>query len=236
MMGSPLDDLDAPVTKTSAGYIAIPRDHHLYYRKTRTDRANEQISRSACDQCSYCTELCPRYLLGYAIEPHAVMRSVGFEGDKEAHWARLGLLCCECGICDMYACPEDLPVKDMQIRSKQVWNARGWPKEHLEGLGRVHPMRDSRRVPMSRLVKRLGLVEWDVHAPMTSKVVEPSRVELKLKQHAGAPAEPVVSVGDSVQLGQLVASMPSGQLGANIHASIDGRVDRIDDNSIWLVR
>lgn len=25
-----------------------------------------------CDQCSYCTEFCPRYLLGYEVQPHKV--------------------------------------------------------------------------------------------------------------------------------------------------------------------
>jgi len=29
-----------------------------------------RIGRSACDQCTFCTELCPRYLLGHPIEPH----------------------------------------------------------------------------------------------------------------------------------------------------------------------
>ena len=45
------------------------------------------IGKSACDQCSYCTEFCPRYLLGYEVQPHKVMRSLGFTvtgGDETA--------------------------------------------------------------------------------------------------------------------------------------------------------
>ena len=67
-----------------------------------------RIGKSSCDQCSYCTELCPRYLLGYHVEPHKVMRSLGFSLSGEDFWNQMGLLCCECSLCTLYACPEDL--------------------------------------------------------------------------------------------------------------------------------
>ncbi len=156
MMGTVVTDLDQPITKTSGGYIVLPLDHHLIRRKTRTEPVKVSISRSACDQCSYCTELCPRYLLGYAIEPHKVMRSVGFAGEKELSWGQLGLQCCECSLCDLYSCPEDLPVKDMCIRAKhQHWERQ--PKTPpLPSTGKAHPMRDHRRVPIPKLTERLG--------------------------------------------------------------------------------
>ena len=97
-------------------------------------------------------------------------------------------------------------------------------------------MRDGRRIPVSRLTQRLGLTRYDVHAPMTARRLEPSQVCIKLSQHIGAPAVPVVGQGDAVRRGQLIAAIPEGKLGANIHASIDGRVSRIDDTSIWLAR
>jgi len=236
MMGSALSDLDEPVTKTSGGYIVLPRDHYLVGRKTLARRVEEHISRSACDQCRFCTELCPRYLLGYAVEPHAVMRSVGFVGEQEAHHSQLGLQCCECSACSLYACPEGLPPASMCVRSKELWRERGERPEPLPGLGRVHPMRDARRIPIPRLVRRLGLAEWDVHAPMVASSLAPSRVQLRLRQHIGAPGTPVVREGESVALGQVVAEVPEGQLGVPLHASIAGRVGRIDDDSIWIER
>jgi len=235
MMGSALLDLSAPVTKRSGGYIVLAADHKLIRRKTLSEEVNVHISRSACDQCSYCTELCPRYLLGYAIEPHKVMRSVGFAGEREAGWAELGLQCCECSVCDLYACPEDLPPKDMCVRSKKIWRALPTRPAPIPNRGKPHPMRDSRRVPIPRLVERLGLTEWNVPAPMTERTAHPTRVELRLSQHIGSPAVPVVSPGDSVRVGDVVGEIPEGKLGARVHASIDGRVDRIDDKSIWLV-
>lgn len=42
--------------------------------------------RSACDQCSYCTEFYPRYLLGYEVMPQKVMRSFGFTLTGSQNW------------------------------------------------------------------------------------------------------------------------------------------------------
>ena len=64
----------------------------------------------------------------------------------------------------------------------------------------------------------------------------PDEVEIKLSQHIGAPAVPVVREGDSVSEGQLIAGIAEGKLGANIHSSIDGRVAKIDATSIHIQR
>ena len=45
-----------------------------------------------------------------------------------------------------------------------------------------------------------------------------------LKQHAGAPAVPVVKSGDRVRAGDLLAAPQQGKLGARVHASIGGVV------------
>ena len=78
MMGQTTDDLDAPITKTATGVVILPRDHHVMERKLKPNKVQAKIGKSACDQCRYCTEYCPRFLLGYAVEPHQVMRSLAF--------------------------------------------------------------------------------------------------------------------------------------------------------------
>lgn len=57
-------------------------------------------------------------------------------------------------------------------------------------------------------------------------------IVLPLRQHVGAPCEPIVSVGDSVQKGQLIAK-PQG-LGANIHASVYGTIEAVTEESIVI--
>ena len=236
MMGPAVLDLRQPVTKTTGGYIVLPRDHKLIRRKTQSEGTNVSISRSACDQCSYCTELCPRFLLGYAVEPHKVMRSAGFAGDRANDWNRFGMLCCECSLCSLYSCPEDLPPKEMWVRSKRMIAERGTRLEPPQGLGHIHPMRSSRRVPVPRLTHRLGLSEWDVPARMIDANYTPSEVCVMLKQHIGAPAEPTVSEGTRVTRGQTVGVAPPDKLGTDVHASIDGTVSRVDETSVWISR
>src|SRR5690606_33526210 len=46
---------------------------------------------------------------------------------------------------------------------------------------------------------------------------------LPLRQHLGAPAKPIVKVGDKVYRGQLIAEA-SGFVSANLHASVTGTV------------
>ncbi len=90
MMGTLTFDLDDVVTKTTGGLIVLPRDHYLMTRRTRSQQEMNRIGKSACDQCSYCTEFCPRYLLGYEVMPHKVMRSLGFTADRRRHLEPVG--------------------------------------------------------------------------------------------------------------------------------------------------
>ncbi|MDP2912149.1 MAG: electron transport complex subunit RsxC [Candidatus Omnitrophota bacterium] len=57
----------------------------------------------------------------------------------------------------------------------------------------------------------------------------PKKAILSLSQHAGAPSEPLVQVGDSVKTGSLIAQA-KGFISANLHSSISGRVIAIEDS------
>ena len=56
MMGSLCQDPDDVVTKTTGGLIVLPRDHYMMTRRTRPQQEMNHIGKSACDQCSYCTD------------------------------------------------------------------------------------------------------------------------------------------------------------------------------------
>lgn len=87
---------------------------------------------------------------------------------------------------------------------------------------------------MSRLIARLNLTRYENPAPLIDEDVTANRVKLMLSQHAGAPAVPVVKVGDNVIKGQVVAACEPSKLGTNIHASISGRVLGITDRYILI--
>jgi Na+-translocating ferredoxin:NAD+ oxidoreductase RnfC subunit len=195
----------------------------------------DRIGRSACDQCSYCTELCPRYLLGYDVQPHKVMRSLGFTLAGASNWNQWGELCCACGICTLYACPEALYPKEACDSAKASLRAEGI-KFTQDTPVVVHPMKDYRRVPLAMLRKRLGLDAWERETPFRDAEPEPVQVRIKLKQHAGVPVTPSVTVGDTVRRGQPLGRPKDGELGAAIHASIDGTVRAITGDGIEIWR
>jgi Na+-translocating ferredoxin:NAD+ oxidoreductase RnfC subunit len=231
MMGHLRHEMSYPVSKTSGGYIVLPQDHYLVRRRSMTKTDMHRKGHSACDQCTYCTEFCPRYLLGYEIEPHKVMRSLLFAGQqKEEYWSRWGQLCCECNLCSLYACPEDLDPKDACVWSKDVYRKAEAPVTDWVQPENPHPFSDSRKVPLEKLTRRLGLDRYDFPAPLSEVMIEPARVVIPLQQHIGKPCEPVVSVGEMVERGQPVGRVPEGELGAPVHASMAGRVLAVDQS------
>jgi len=222
MMAKPAPDLNVPVTKTTGGIIVLPAEHALIRRHNAPWMHIAKIGRSACDQCRFCTEFCPRYLLGHPIEPHRAMQSLGFSQPGDLTVATL--YCCECNLCTMFACPEDLDPKNVCVQGKPVARERGLTWKGTPDSIQPHPMAEYRRVPMRRLIAKLGLGEFVNEGPLTEHNFAPRKVTLPLKQHAGAPSAAVVKCGDRVRAGDLIAAPEAGKLGARIHASIDGRV------------
>ena len=55
----------------------------------------------------------------------------------------------------------------------------------------------------------------------------PEFVVIPVSQHIGSPANPVVSKGDAVKTGQLIAE-GKGFVSSNIHSSVSGKVNRVD--------
>jgi Na+-translocating ferredoxin:NAD+ oxidoreductase RnfC subunit len=223
MMAKPAASLDIPVTKTTGGIVVLPVEHALIRRHNAPWHHIAKIGRSACDQCRFCTEFCPRFLLGHPIEPHRAMQSLGFASGADTMVAGT-LYCCECNLCTMFACPEDLDPKSVCVQSKPVARERGLTFKGTPESVTPHPMAEFRRVPMRRLMAKLGLGEFNNVGPLTEHTFAPRKVNVLLKQHAGAPAVPVVKSGDRVREGDLLAAMEKSKLGARIHASIDGVV------------
>jgi Na+-translocating ferredoxin:NAD+ oxidoreductase RnfC subunit len=234
MMGTLTFDMDDVVTKTTGGLILLPRDHYLITRKTRSTTEMAHIGKSACDQCSYCTEFCPRYLLGYEVMPHKVMRSLGFTLTGGDIWNQWSELCCACGLCTLYACPEDLYPKEACDTGKHDRKAAGL-KFIQKAPVEVHPMKEYRRVPLSQLRRRLQVEDYERETPFEEGVLQPAAVRIKWKQHAGQAANAVVAEGKKVKKGQLLGRVEEGKLGANIHASIDGKVRAVTTDYIEIV-
>ncbi len=222
------------VTKTSNAILVLPSDHEVVLkRKTRT-KINIARAMSSCCQCRSCTDLCSRHAMGYPIEPHKFMRAVskGMESDSLA--VINSTYCSQCGLCELYACPQGLSPRTLLGVAKLELRKKGVKVFEPDFFG-VEKQRDYRKVPMKRLIERLGLTKYDIGAEFLDEEILPKEVKIKLSQHIGAKCTPVVNVGDVVKIGTMIAT-PNENLGACIHSSIDGKVTSVTDDYIIVSR
>ncbi|MEG1942175.1 MAG: 4Fe-4S dicluster domain-containing protein [Angelakisella sp.] len=236
MMGRPMtmEQLKGEtVTKTTSGLIVLPMESHGAMQHQISIEHMLNRARSACIQCSFCTQLCPRHLLGHPLEPHKIMRKLAMATDLEQiledEDVRRAQLCCECGICELYACPMQLQPRRVNSMLKKKLAEKGVRYPKGEGVLTPDAERDNRKSPTQRVAARAGASPW-YHTEIDElKTAKPMRVSLSLRQNIGAPSQPVVKAGDRVSVGQLIAKCPEGKLGAQLHASIDGRVTEVTD-------
>jgi Na+-translocating ferredoxin:NAD+ oxidoreductase RnfC subunit len=232
-MGWMAASLDDPVEKTHTGALVLPPDHPLVALKSANIDQLLHRARSVCDQCRDCTDLCPRYLLGHRLEPHRLMTAIGWGNELGTTETRTAHLCCECGICGIYACPMGLYPNLYIHRIKEELNAHHLPRERGRTPAEPHEDYGGRKLPLARLKARLGLTGYTEHTPLKKGAISPKEVKLLLKQHIGAPSVPVVQKDQVLREGDVVAEIPKEALGARIHASLSGRVKAVTD--AWVI-
>ena len=123
--------------------------------------------------------------------------------------------------------PQVMQTLKSAIASKGV-------RPRKEVYGPVDGGLENKKVPVERLIARLGIAEYDVPAPMAEKPLTTSCVRIALRMGVGAPSVPVVAVGDKVRKNQLVADIAEKKLGVKMHASISGVVTDITADYIEI--
>ncbi len=232
MMGR-IVGLDEPVRKTTSGLLFLPKDHPVIELRSITLAAILRRGVAACCQCRLCTDSCSRFLQGHAIEPHLMMRGLVYKTDEPTRAMTAAFLCSQCGLCE-FACPLQLSPKRAFMELATRFRAAGMKNPHNRVPAHVHEFNKYRKIGKDRLTRRYRLSAYESHELPLSRPPLPGAVRLPLKQTPGVPPAPVVSVGDSVRKGELVAELPEGKLGANLHASIDGTVTEIGLDHITL--
>ena len=233
MMGR-LGSTYEPVTKTTNAVLVLPDDHLLVERKRTKPFIDMKRTMAACCQCNYCTDLCPRHMLGHPIEPHKFMlyASNGITNDATPYLN--SFFCVSCGLCELFSCGQGLAPRSLLAECKSGLRKNGVKPPVIEKPAPVNPARDQRRVPMGRLMARLNLSAYNKSAPLSDAKVSSTEFKILLSQHIGAPAKAAVAVGDRVKAGQVIASAAEDALSVNIHAPIDGVVRAVSDTVITL--
>ncbi len=224
------------VTKTTKAVLVLPPDCPPILHRRSSTRHDIRNAMSVCSQCSMCTSLCPRNLLGGAIKPHEFMRALanGLTSSDVTNTYLNSFFCVSCGLCEMYSCHQGLSPRKLLDEYKAGLRAAGVQPPERE-MKPVDLHREDRKVPEHRLVQRLGLAGFDVPAPLQSGK-DASEVTLLLRQSIGAPCVPCVKAGDVVSAGQIVGRPPEGALGVCLHGSIDGTVAEVTDQAIIIRR
>ena len=233
MMGG-LGSPSTVITKTSNAVIVLPSDHPVVSQKQRKTSVDLHRAMAACCHCHYCTDLCPRNLLGHPIDPAAFMRVAShMKADVVKPYVD-SYFCCGCALCEMYACGQGLSPRALLAATKAGLRAGGVAAPKDVQPKAVPKVREFRRVPVARLTARLGVTKYDRPAPIVEQDVAVKKVTIPLSQHIGVPATPIVKKGDTVEVGQPIAAAADGKLSVAIHASVNGKVTAVSEKSVTI--
>jgi Na+-translocating ferredoxin:NAD+ oxidoreductase RnfC subunit len=231
-MGRIKDPATATVTKTTKSLLIIPESARAIKNKRVDTQDMLRRAASACCGCSRCTEMCPRHLLGYPLEPHKMIRVAnGNAANDNPSLIASASLCCSCGVCAEVCC-QDISPKDVILSLKGIL-AKNKIKFVAEKDYPVNSDRPYRMIQSGKWKDMLGVLKFDAIPTYIPKKMQAERVEILTSQHIGAPSIPNVKVGDEVKEGDLIASTGAG-LSVPQYASISGKVISCDPSKIVI--
>ena len=134
----------------------------------------------------------------------------------------------------MYSCMQGLSPASIIAQYRNGLSAKGITADKSPEYSGISNKREYRKVPVSRLVRRLGLTKYNVDAPVVEKEIETKRVTVMLSQNIGAPSVAVVKKGDKVAVGQLIGKAPEDKLGVSLHSPIYGKVAVVNEKAIII--
>lgn len=229
-MGKMINPDTAVVTKTTKGLLILPENCEAVMSKYIDGDKSIARAETACCQCTRCTDMCPRALLGYPLEPHKMVRTAKSAVTVMPEMVLSATLCCGCGICESLACCQGISPKAVINEYKALL-----AKNKMRFVGREEvepePEREWRMVPSERWANVLGVGKYDKVAKFIGAQSGFSRAEIYLRQHIGAPSVPCVEDGANVQKGDKIAEAADG-LSLPQYASIDGKVTVFNDKIV----
>ena len=223
------------VKKPCSGLLILPKTIPAVRSKLRTKEDNFRRAASVCCQCNRCTDLCPRHLLGYPLEPHKMVRSTLSAAQADPELIKTATMCCGCDICSTLACCQEISpmqiIKEYKgILAKNRMKYVADPSEQFT----PSPERQDRMVSAGKWKEMLGVAKYDKFPPIyVEEKLKATQVEVPMSQHIGAPAIPIVKVGDEVVENQMIAEAAEG-LSVPHYAPITGKVTYVDGKTIVI--
>ena len=231
-MGSISSPDRAVIKKTTKSILILPKTTRCVENKQSNIDDMLRRAASACCGCTRCTEMCPRYQLGYPLEPHKLIRAaLNSAAEDYPELIATASLCCSCGVCAEVCC-QDISPKDVILNLKKIL-AKNKIKFVADKDYPVNPDRPYRMIKSSKWKDMLGVLKFDAIPTYIPKKLTAQRVEIPTSQHIGAPSIPCVNVGDRVNEGDIIATAGQG-LSVPQYASISGKVVSCDPTKIVI--
>lgn len=237
MMGKLVDLESDVVTKTTKGVLVFPETHSVIQRRRMPMSMTLKRASAACCNCHMCSDMCPRYLLGYNIRVDKTLRAASHSEITDAESFTQAALCCGCGVCTVIGCQQMLDPQKISMEVKGELAKQGYRRQNNVAPKEVRPERAGRLVPSSVLIDRLGIRRY-VKDEVTRENIafNPKTVYIPLSQHVGKPATATVKAGDSVKVGDIIAVTSADALGTTMHASISGKILEVTDRFVIIER
>ncbi|MBR2375855.1 MAG: SLBB domain-containing protein [Clostridia bacterium] len=233
-MGKLIDPQTAVVTKTTKGLLILPNETEAIVSKHLDGAKSIARAETACCQCTRCTDLCPRHLLGYPLEPHKMVRTAKGAVTVLPEMVLSATLCCGCGICESLACCQGISPRAV-INEYKALLAKNKLRYVSKTDVEVMPEREYRMIPSEKWASVLGVQKYDKLPVFQGESTEFGRVELYLRQHIGAPSVAIVGEGDRVERGDKIAESGDG-LSLPLYATISGYITAVDSEKIIIDR
>ncbi|MBQ8815563.1 MAG: electron transport complex subunit RsxC [Lachnospiraceae bacterium] len=181
------------------------------------------LTKKACDACAQCYlnvtgGICPIVDCSKSLVNGqcggAKNGKCEVDGDKDCAWEKIYQRLAKQGRLEEFL-NQPVQLRDYSKVNFKVINdyVKAIREERFEGYyGGIHP---SERKEFS---EHIDLVRFP----------EPKTVVIPLSMHAGAPANPIVEVGDTVKVGQKIGEA-AGFISAPVHSSVSGTVVAIEN-------
>ncbi len=221
-MGKIININTASVTKTTKGLLILPEDIQAITAKRLNVKLAVSRAETACCQCTRCTDMCPRNLLGYPLEPHKMVRTAMGAAEIKPKMVLAATLCCGCGICETLACCQGISPKSVIENYKNLLRENKMRFTSTESY-EITAEREYRKIPSTKWMSALGVLELDKMPEFIGYVGGFDTLVLPTNRHIGAPSVPAFAGGTAVEYGELIAGATAG-LSVPQHASKSGTV------------
>jgi len=221
-MGKIINPRRASVTKTTKGILVLPVDIPAVATKQINESLAASRAETACCQCTRCTDMCPRALLGYPLEPHKMVRTAMGAAVVMPQMVISATLCCGCGICESIACSQGISPRAV-INGYKAVLAKNGMRFVATKAAQVTDEREYRMVSSEKWEQTLGVAKYDKVAAYGGEIKDFTRLVIELARHIGAPSEPIVKDGDRVDGGAMIAAAADG-LSVPQHTALGGVV------------